>query len=162
MLAAALQNPSGYDPALHPAASRSRQLTVLNYMQQQGYISAAEHQAAENDPVYNRVRQTDPEMDTGSVYSYYEDALIAQVQEILMTEKGYSQEQAARAVFCGGLRIYSAQDDALQQICEEEFSNPATFPDEAGNDAQLQASTRKPAACAPSSAAAAKKTPVSR
>ena len=79
-------------------------------------------------------------MDTGSVYSYYEDALIAQVQEILMTEKGYSQEQAARAVFCGGLRIYSAQDDALQQICEEEFSNPATFPDEAGNDAQLQAS----------------------
>ena len=57
-----------------------------------------------------------------------------------MTEKGYSQEQAARAVFCGGLRIYSAQDDALQQICEEEFSNPATFPDEAGNDAQLQAS----------------------
>lgn len=140
VLAAALQNPSGYDPALHPAASRSRQLTVLNYMQQQGYISAAEHQAAENDPVYNRVRQTDPEMDTVSVYSYYEDALIAQVQEILMTEKGYSQEQAARAVFCGGLRIYSAQDDALQQICEEEFSNPATFPDEAGNDAQLQAS----------------------
>ena len=140
VLAAALQNPSGYDPALHPAASRSRQLTVLNYMQQQGYISAAEHQAAENDPVYNRVRQTGPEIDTGSVYSYYEDALIAQVQEILMTEKGYSQEQAARAVFCGGLRIYSAQDDALQQICEEEFSNPATFPDEAGNDAQLQAS----------------------
>lgn len=140
VLAAALQNPSGYDPALHPAASRSRQLTVLNYMQQQGYISATEHQAAENDPVYDRVRQTAPEAGAGSVYSYYEDALIAQVQELLMQEKGYSQEQAARAVFCGGLRIYSAQDDTLQQICEEEFSNPANFPDKTGSNARLQAS----------------------
>lgn len=140
VLAAALQNPSGYDPSLHPAASRRRQLTVLNYMEQQGYISAAEHQEAENGPVYDRVRQTGIETDSGSVYSYYEDALIAQVQEILMQEKGYSQEQAIRAVFCGGLRIYSAQDDALQQICEEAFSNPASFPDEAGSNAQLQAS----------------------
>lgn len=140
VLAATLQNPSGYDPALHPAASRSRQLTVLNYMHQQGYISKAELQAAENDPVYDRVRSENPEITSDAVYSYYEDALISQVQEILMQEKGYSREQAIRAVFCGGLRIYSAQDDALQKICEEEFQNPINFPDETGNSEALQAS----------------------
>lgn len=140
VLAAALQNPSGYDPSLHPAASRSRQLTVLNYMYQQGYLSKAELQAAENDPVYDRVRSENPEIISDTVYSYYEDALISQVQEVLMQEKGYSREQAVRAVFCGGLRIYSAQDDTLQKICEEEFQNPSNFPDETGSLEALQAS----------------------
>ena len=40
----------------------------------------------------------------------------------------YTQEQAHRAIFSGGLRIYSAQDPSLQSICDEEFSNPANFP----------------------------------
>ena len=141
VLAAALQNPSGYDPVLHPSASKGRQLTVLNYMQQQGYISESERQVAERDPVYDRVRSSDSESDAATVYSYYEDALIRQVQEILMQEKGLSEEQAVRAVFSGGLRIYSAQDDTLQQICEEECANPANFPAQADSDERmLQAS----------------------
>ena len=144
VLAAALQNPTGYDPALHPQASRKRQLTVLSYMEEQGYISSAEHKSAVSDRVYDRVLAASPDSASSSVYSYYEDALIQQVQNILMTEKGYSAEQAYRAVFSGGLRIYSAEDEVLQQICEEECSNPANFPAETtfGMDYSLNLSDR--------------------
>lgn len=144
VLAAALQNPTGYDPALHPQANRKRQLTVLSYMEEQGYISSAERKAAVSDRVYDRVLTASPDSSSSSVYSYYEDALIQQVQDVLMTEKGYSAEQAYRAVFSGGLRIYSAEDEALQQICEEECSNPANFPAETsyGMDYSLNLSDR--------------------
>ena len=48
--------------------------------------------------------------------------------DLLMEEKGYSSEQAYRAVFSGGLRIFSAQDSEIQEICDEEFLNEANFP----------------------------------
>lgn len=128
VLAAIPQNPSGYNPAVYPESNRRRQLVILNYMEEQGYISHEEHRAAETDPVYDRVLKTDPSLESGNAYSWYEDALIDQVIDILTGEKGYSQDQAYRAVYSGGLRIFSAQDQALQQICDEEFSNPANFP----------------------------------
>ena len=128
VLAAIPQNPSGYNPVSFPEANRRRQLIVLNYMEAQGYISHDTHREAENDPVYDRVLASDPLSGWENVYSYYEDALISQVTDILMQELHYTQEQAHRAVFSGGLRIYSAQDPTLQSICDEEFSNPANFP----------------------------------
>ena len=128
VLAAIPQNPSGYNPVSFPEANRRRQLIVLNYMEAQGYISHDTHREAENDPVYDRVLASDPLSGWENVYSYYEDALISQVTDILMQELHYTQEQAHRAIFSGGLRIYSAQDPTLQSICDEEFSNPANFP----------------------------------
>lgn len=136
VLAAIPQNPSGYNPISFPEANRRRQLIVLNYMETQGYISHDAHREAENDPVYDRILASDPVSGWENVYSYYEDALIAQVTEILMEELHYTQEQAHRAIFGGGLRIYSAQDAALQAICEEAFSNPANFPASAGEELQ--------------------------
>ena len=128
VLAAIPQNPSGYNPVSFPEVNRRRQLIVLNYMEAQGYISHDTHREAENDPVYDRVLASDPLSGWENVYSYYEDALISQVTDILMQELHYTQEQAHRAIFSGGLRIYSAQDSSLQSICDEEFSNPANFP----------------------------------
>ena len=136
VLAAIPQNPSGYNPVSFPEANRRRQLIVLNYMETQGYISHDAHREAENDPVYDRILASDPVSGWENVYSYYEDALITQVTDILMQELHYAQEQAHRAIFEGGLRIYSAQDAALQTICEEEFSNPANFPASAGEELQ--------------------------
>ena len=77
-------------------------------MEAQGYISHDTHREAENDPVYDRVLASDPLSGWENVYSYYEDALISQVTDILMQELHYTQEQAHRAIFSGGLRIYSA------------------------------------------------------
>ncbi len=128
VLAAIPQNPTGYNPIRFPEANRRRQLVILNYMEKQGYITSDLRKKAENDRVYDRILEYDSTYDEEDAYSYYEDALIDQALSILTKEKGYSEEQAYRAVYSGGLRIYSAQDTALQQICEEEFANPANFP----------------------------------
>lgn len=129
VLAAIPQNPSGNNPILYPKANQKRQQTILTYMQEQGYISQEELAAALADDVYNRIRTYDESYEENSVYSYYEDALIDQAIDTLVEEKGYSSDQAYRAVYSGGLRIYSAQDQQIQQICDEEFLNPANFPE---------------------------------
>lgn len=128
VLAAIPQNPTGYNPITYPEANQKRQLLILDYMEEQGYISSKEREEAAADNVYERILAYDASYQEEDVYSYYEDALIDQVLEFL-EDQGYSSEQAYRAVYSGGLRIFSAQDPALQQICDEEFSNPANFPE---------------------------------
>lgn len=129
VLAAIPQNPSRYNPVTNPDANKKRQQTVLNYMQEQGYISQSEKESACLDDVYARIHAFNEAYDEESVYTYYEDALIDQVTEALQKEAGYSSDQAYRAVYSGGLRIFSAQDPSIQKICDEEFQNPENFPD---------------------------------
>ncbi|MCD7762909.1 MAG: PBP1A family penicillin-binding protein [Lachnospiraceae bacterium] len=129
VLAAIPQNPTGYNPIDYPDANQTRQRLVLRYMEEQGYISHEERMEALSDDVYLRISTYNETWEADSVYSYYEDALIEQVTELLMSELNYSQDQAAQAVYSGGLRIYSAQDAALQEICDEEFANPSNFPE---------------------------------
>ncbi len=129
VLASIPQNPSYYNPILDPQANHRRRAKILDYMQEQGYISSEEKEEAISDDVYARIRHTDEELTASSVYSYYEDALIDQVIDLLIEEKHCSHDQAYRAVYSGGLRIFTAQDPALQKICEEAFQNPANFPE---------------------------------
>lgn len=129
VLAAIPQNPSRYNPISNPEENRARQQIVLQYMQEQGYITQAEKDEALKDDVYSKISDFNETYDDSAVYSYYEDALIDQVIDALKEEAGYSSDQAYRAVYSGGLRIFSAQDAAIQQICDEEFANPANFPE---------------------------------
>ena len=129
VLAAIPQNPTGYNPITNPTNNKKRREIVLSYMEEQGYITARQKEEAIADDVYTRIQEQNSIYEEESVYSYYEDALIDQVIDVLISEKGYSQDQAYRAVFSGGLRIYSAQDQAIQEICDEEFLNPANYPE---------------------------------
>ncbi len=129
VLAAIPQNPSRYNPITNPEENKARRAVVLRYMNEQGYLSGSEREDALSDDVYARVQEFDAVYENSDIYSYYEDALIEQAIDALTEEKGYSAERAYRAVYSGGLRIFSAQDAALQQICDEEFSNPANFPE---------------------------------
>ncbi len=129
VLAAIPQNPTGYNPISAPKANRRRQEIILQYMRKQGYITEEEEAEALADDVYSRIRTYNETYDEAPVYSYYEDALIDQVMDLLMKELDYSYEQAYRAVYSGGLRIYSAQDAAIQQICDEEFQDAANYPE---------------------------------
>ena len=128
VLAAIPQNPTAFNPIWHPDKNNSRRTTILSYMQTQGYITPEQKKAALEDPVYDRIREYDAACEETSIYSYYEDALIAQVLKVLTEEKGYSYDEAYRTVYSGGLRIISAQDPAIQAICEEEFQNASNFP----------------------------------
>ena len=128
VLAAIPQNPTAYNPITNPEKNQERREIVLDYMEEQGYITEAEKKGALSSEIYNEIAAQDEIYEETSVYSYYEDALIDQVMDLLMEEKGYSSEQAYRAVFSGGLRIFSAQDSEIQEICDEEFLNEANFP----------------------------------
>lgn len=129
VLAAIPQNPTWYNPITNPTNNKKRREIVLSYMEEQGYITARQKEEAMADDVYTRIQEQNSIYEEESVYSYYEDALIDQVIDVLISEKGYSQDQAYRAVFSGGLRIYSAQDQSIQEICDEEFLNPANYPE---------------------------------
>ena len=129
VIAGITQNPTAYNPIVYPENNRKRRTEVLNAMLRQGYIDQMQYAAAQADDVYSRIRDNGTRVDTsGSIYTFYQDALIAQVMQDLQDEKGYSRQQAYKAVYSGGLRIYSAQDDDIQKICDEEFENPSNFP----------------------------------
>lgn len=127
VIAGITQNPSRYNPITNPEENATRRDTVLSEMLTQGYITQTEYDEAINDDVYSRIQTVNNESDT-SIYSYFVDALIQQVIDDLMEEKGYSQVQAQKLVYSGGLSIYTTQDAAIQQICDEEFANAENYP----------------------------------
>lgn len=129
VLAAIPQNPSALNPIRYPEKNRIRQETILEYMQKQGYITEEEHAQALTDDVYARIHAYDASYEDETVFSSYEDALITQVIDTLQNTFSCTYDQAYRAVYSGGLRIWSAQDPGLQQICDEEFQNPSNFPE---------------------------------
>src|SRR5699024_7052392 len=119
VIAGITQNPTYYDPVTNPEANAERRNIVLGNMLDQGYITQAEYDEAIADTVYDRILQTSAATDDASPYSYFTDALIEDVIDDLMTEKGYSEAQAYNLLYSGGLTIRSTQDTAIQQICDE-------------------------------------------
>ena len=127
VLAAIPQNPTKYNPIRHPEHNAQRRKKVLDDMLEQDYISKYKYEEAMADDVYARILQ---EADTSisQPYSYFVDALITQLKEDLMDQKGYSEVQAKNAIYSGGLRIYTTQDQDIQQIMDEEYQNPDNYP----------------------------------
>ena len=127
-IAAITQNPSRWNPISHPENNAERRKTVLSYMLEQELISREEYEEAMADDVYSRIQQVNIEYAETSPNSYFVDALIDQVIQDLMDYKGYTSSQAYKALYEGGLTIYSTQDPALQAICDEEINNPDNYP----------------------------------
>ena len=129
VIAGITQNPTAYNPITYPENNEKRRKMVLDAMLDQGYIDKNRYDEAMADDVYARIREHVSEVDTtSSVYTFYQDALISQVMKDLQDELAYTYQQAYRAVYSGGLRIFSAQDERIQKICDEEFENPENFP----------------------------------
>lgn len=128
VLAGIARSPNGYNPLKNPEASRERQELVLAKMLELGSISQEEYDEALADNVYDRIqRDSTPGVEI-EVLSYFEDALIYQVLDDLMEQLGYSEEDAWRLIYRGGITIYSTQDTALQAICEEEINRDSWYP----------------------------------
>ena len=80
-------------------------------MYSQHYILKERYEdALLDEDVYTRIQSNEElENETSTIYTWYQDALIDQVLQDLMDEKGYTYKQAYKAVYTGGLRIYSAR-----------------------------------------------------
>ncbi|MBO4213886.1 MAG: penicillin-binding protein [Lachnospiraceae bacterium] len=129
VIAGITQNPSRYNPIRHPENNKKRMEKVLRDMLSAGFITEKEYQEALTDDVYARIQQFD-ETYTTSNSSYFVDELVEQVVADLMTYKGYSEAQAYKLVYSGGLKIYSTEDPEIQRIMEEALTNPDNYPGE--------------------------------
>ena len=128
VIAGITQSPSTYDPITHPDNNTVRRNKVLKNMLEQGYISQKQYDEAKSDDVYARIQTTNTASQTDNTYSYFVDALAQQVIQDLKDQLGYTDTQAYNAVYSGGLSIYSTQNQAMQQICDEEANNDSNYP----------------------------------
>ncbi|HJA11950.1 MAG TPA: transglycosylase domain-containing protein [Candidatus Mediterraneibacter merdipullorum] len=128
VIAAITQNPTEYDPVTYPENNARRRQIVLDNMLDQGYIDQAQYDEAVADNVYDRILQTAAATEDTTPYSYFTDALIDDVIEDLIDQKGYTETQAYNLLYSGGLTIASTQDMDIQKICDEEVAKEEYYP----------------------------------
>lgn len=129
VIAATTSNPYKYDPIRKPENNATRRKLVLDNMLDQEMITKAEYDEALADNVYDRIMNNNSSSNSSSAYSYYNDALVQQIMEDLMTQKGYTYTQAYNVVYRGGLSIYSCEDSNIQKIVEETANDPSYWND---------------------------------
>ena len=129
VLAGITQNPTKYNPVTNPENNAERRQEVLDHMLEQEYITKEQYDECLADNVYERIQSLEAESEgEDTTYSYFIDELTEQVIQDLQDKRGYTEQQAYNALYSGGLRIYTTQDPAIQQICDEEYSDPDNFP----------------------------------
>ena len=126
VIAGITQNPSAYNPIRHPDKNAVRREKVLKCMLDQEYITKAEYDEALADNVYDRIASYASAQE-GSYNSYFVDALIDDVLNDLVQELGYTETEAYKAIYQGGLTIKSTQDMSIQAIADEEANNPNNY-----------------------------------
>lgn len=129
VIAAITQSPYTLNPITNPEKNAERRAKVLNHMLENGHITQAEYDEAIADNVYDRIQDVNVDYETASPYSYFVDEVIDQVIKDLQEQKAYTYTQAVNAVYSGGLTIYSTQDTTIQNICDEELSDPTNYPE---------------------------------
>lgn len=127
VIAAITQNPSLYNPVTHPDDNAKRREKVLKNMLDQEWIDKAQYDEAMADDVYSRIQQVNVNIKSDSASSYFVDELTEQVVSDLMEVKGYSESQAYKALYSGGLQIYSTQNSAIQKVCETELADEDNY-----------------------------------
>jgi len=99
LLVAVLNGPSLYSPYRNPGRARTRQLWVLQRMEDLGMISAAERQAAEKEEIVLR-RYTESAERSSYFLDYVQDRIREQFGEEFL--------------YYGGLKVFTTLDPALQ------------------------------------------------
>ena len=131
--------PTKYNPLLNKDNNQKRKLLCLDYMRKQNKLTKQEYEDAVN---YKIVFTNDPnfvpskevsktlKQDT-KINSYYVDFVIDSVIKDLKSQYGYTQAEAYRMIYYGGLKIYCAVDEDIQKAAEDIYVNRTGFPEEA-------------------------------
>ena len=128
VIAGITQNPYSYNPIRFPEQNAKRREKVLGDMKDQGYITQEEYDEAMADDVYARISEHNESYSTTtSINSYFIDALIDDVLNDLMTKKGYTETEAYKLIYHGGLTIVSTQNTQIQAICDEEVNDESNY-----------------------------------
>ncbi len=129
VIAGITQNPSKYNPISHPDNNAARREKVLKNMRDQGYIDDAQYEATLEDDVYDRIQETNTKWKNSdtNITSYFVDSLTDEIIDDLQEELGYSEAQAYKALYSGGLTIYSTQDPEIQSVCDTQINNDSNY-----------------------------------
>ncbi len=126
-IAAITQNPSKWDPILHPENNSMRRNQVIKLMYEQGRITQEEYTAAYNQELVLKPQNSDT--DTGeTIRSWYTDAAQQEAVQLLMKEFGYTESYASKVLLTGGFNIVTAQDPKVQKILEDYYENDSLWP----------------------------------
>lgn len=106
--------------------SKSRRNTCLNLMLDQGYITKEQHDKVYDSDLKNFIHAD--LSNSSSDFSYFNEYLIDKVVDDLMDKYDYSESQAEKMVYTGGLKIYSTVDSSAQKVITKEFKNDSNFP----------------------------------
>lgn len=126
LIAGITKNPTAYNPLNYPEESVGRQHLVLAAMLRQGDISQEEYDVAVSEDVIGGLNSAE-ENQEAKVFSWFEDALLRQIADDLMTKYRYDESKAWDVIYSGGLTIYSTQDTRLQNICEIQATKPGWY-----------------------------------
>ena len=112
-------NPFGENPKTELITKRIK--TVLNEMKKAGFITQEQYDEAakEADEGLNFKRGT---IINQAAYSSHTEALINQIINQLVTEKGMDEEYAKTYLYSSGFTVYSTEVDSIQSKIEEEYS----------------------------------------
>jgi len=103
MLAGLPQAPAAYDPFKDPQAAKSRQGQVLDLMVRHGFLEQAQADAARAEPL----QYASPDVNLRAPH------FVMYVRDLL------AQRFGQRALFQGGLRVYTTLDLDTQQLAED-------------------------------------------
>ena len=128
VIAGSTKNPYGYNPISHPEKNADRRTLVLNAMLEQNYITQKQYDEAMADDVYSRISEHNSYVTSNaSANSYFVDAMTEQLYDDLVA-LGYTEAEAYKLIYQGGLSIYTTQDLDIQAICDEEVNNLENYP----------------------------------
>ena len=105
-------------------ASKWRRDTTLEYMEEQGYITAEQKAEALDTDLFDKI---DVPKEKHLSNSYFNDFVINSVINDLV-KSGYTEENARKMVYTGGLSIYTTLNQQAQDAIETEFEKPENFP----------------------------------
>lgn len=126
-IAGITQNPSRYNPINNPQNNEERRKLVLSEMLEQGRITQEEYDEAIGQEL---------ELDTSNngissaikVVDWYTDLVREDVIDDLMEKLEVSEKIATQMIYQNGLKIYSAVDLEMQEICENVYKSGKSMP----------------------------------
>jgi len=126
------QNPSKWNPFVHPESNRERQLRVLSMMHEQTrpdgtpMLTDAQYDAAvKQNMVFEAETYTES---ITEVQNWFVDTVYEEVLNDLVEKAGYTEAGALTALRTAGLRIYTTVDPEMQEYLEQAYLDPDTFP----------------------------------
>lgn len=126
-IAAITQNPSKWDPIIHPENNAMRRNQVIKLMYEQGRITQEEYTAAYKQELV--LNPQDKDSDTGlSINSWYTDAAQQEAKQLLIDQFGYSESYASKILLTSGFNIVTAMDPKVQQVLEKYYENDSNWP----------------------------------